>query len=100
MPDDLPRPIPSNRALPETKSDAPSASAHYMREAIAAIDAEFGEGYARANPALIASMIQASAIESAVNTGREAHGQAMALAPQITREVCETMLKLKPRLFG
>lgn len=101
MSNDLAHAIPPDDThLHDTKTDAPGAAAHYLRQAIAAIDAELGAGYARANPHLIASMVQASAIECAVNTGREAHGQAMDLAPRITREVCETMLQLKPRLFG
>ncbi|MEL6127210.1 MAG: hypothetical protein AAFR57_12575 [Pseudomonadota bacterium] len=75
--------------LDTTKATAPSAAAHYLREAIAAIDEEFGDGYAAAHPELIGMLVQASAIESAVNAGRIA-----------SRETCETLLKLKPRLFG
>ncbi|MEL6678733.1 MAG: hypothetical protein AAFQ51_08505 [Pseudomonadota bacterium] len=75
--------------LDTTKSSAPSAAAHYLREAISAIDEEFGEGYAAEHPELIGMLVQASAIESAVNAGRIA-----------SRETCETLLKLKPRLFG
>ena len=79
----------SRGMLDGTKSDAPNAAAHYFREAVAAIDAEFGEGYAAANPTLVGALVQASAIEAAVNAGRIA-----------SRETCETLLKLKPRLFG
>ena len=38
----------------------------WMRQAIQNIDAEFGAGFARNNPDLIAAMIQASAIDSGV----------------------------------
>ena len=77
------------RPLDETKARAPAAAAHYFRAAVAAIDAEFGEGYARAHPELVAAMVQAAAIDAAVNAGRIA-----------SRETNETLLRLKPRLFG
>ena len=95
MPDSLPDPARHPR-----HDAAPTATQHYLREAIAAIDGAFGEGYARQHPDLLAAMIQASAIEAAVEAGREAHGQAMALASRISEETCATILKLKPRLFG
>ena len=38
----------------------------WMRQAIQNIDAEFGAGFARNNPDLIAAMVQASAIDSGV----------------------------------
>lgn len=90
----------SRPPLDQTKTAAPDATAHYMNQAIETIDAAFGPGYAREHPDLLAAMIQASAIEAAVEAGREAHGQAMVLADRIGRETCETILKLKPRLFG
>ena len=72
-----------------TKAEATRTVAAYLAHARAAIDAELGEGYAASNPELVAAFLQASAIESAVNAGRIA-----------SRETCETLLKLKPRLFG
>lgn len=75
--------------LDETKDAAASAAAAYLRRAIDAIDAELGAGYAAANPELVAAMLQASAIEAAVNAGRIA-----------SRETNATLLQLKPRLFG
>ena len=60
-----------------------------LDRAVEAIDRRFGQGHAAAHPDLIAAYLQASAIESAVNAGRIA-----------SRETNETLLKLKPRLFG
>jgi hypothetical protein len=36
----------------------------WMRQAMQNIDAEFGDGYAKAHPELIAAMIQASVVDS------------------------------------
>ena len=77
-----------------------SRTAAYLDEAVAAIDAQFGEGFARQNPDLVASLVQTAAIDAAVATGRGAHDEALTLAQKISRETCETILKLKPRLFG
>lgn len=86
--------------LDPTKTRAPEATGHYMAQAVSMIDGAFGPGYAKDHPELLAAMIQASAIEAAVEAGREAHGQAMELADRLGRETCETILKLKPRIFG
>lgn len=82
------------------RADAGEASAQWLRSARAAIDAEFGEGFAAANPSLLAALVQASAIESAVLSGRHASSEAMTLVSRLSRETNETILKLKPRLFG
>ncbi|WP_397542317.1 hypothetical protein [Roseovarius salis] len=78
----------------------PTRAAHYLAEAVQAIDAQFGEGFARDNPDLVASLVQTQAIDAAVATGRGAHEEAMTLAERISRDTCETILKLKPRIFG
>lgn len=79
-----------DRPMPDaTRADAPGAVAHYVAAARDAIDAAFGDGHAAANPELVAAFVQACAIEAAVNAGRIA-----------SRETNETLLKLKPRLFG
>lgn len=70
------------------KRQAPPTAAFYLRESVAAIDAELGEGYAAAHPQLVAAMVQACAIERAVNSGRVS-----------VRDVCEALVSLKPRLF-
>lgn len=75
--------------LDHTKGHAPVAVAEYLRAAREAIDDVFGAGHAAANPELVAAFLQACAIEAAVNAGRIA-----------SRETNETLLKLKPRLFG
>ncbi|MEQ9242320.1 hypothetical protein [Roseovarius indicus] len=77
-----------------------SRAAAYLSEAVAAIDAQFGEGFARDHPDLMASLVQTQAIDAAVATGRGAHEEALTLAEKISRDTCETILKLKPRLFG
>jgi len=71
------------------KDRAAANAASHMRAAVAEIDAVFGEGYAARNPALVAAFLQTAAIEHAVQAGRAA-----------SRETNETLLKLKPRLFG
>ncbi len=68
---------------------APANVAGYLAAARDAIDATFGEGHAAANPELVAAFVQACAIETAVATARVA-----------SRETNETLLKLKPRIFG
>lgn len=75
--------------MDHTKREAPQAVARYLAEARAAVDAEFGEGHAARHPELVAAFLQACAIEAAVNAARIA-----------SRETNETLLKLKPRIFG
>lgn len=77
-----------------------SRAARYLADAVQAIDAQFGEGFARDHPELVASLVQTQAIDAAVATGRGAHEEALTLAEKISRDTCETILKLKPRLFG
>ncbi len=51
-----------------TRTDKPedeNYTAKAMREGVAAIDAEFGEGYARAHPELLAAFIQSEATQAA-----------------------------------
>lgn len=71
-----------------------------LSAAIRAIDAEFGPGYAREHPELVASLVQSASIDAAVAIGLEAHREALTLADRLGRETCETLLKLKPRFFG
>lgn len=80
----------------DPKGQAPETAARYLRAAVAAIDETFGEGYARDHPDLVASFLQASAIE----TGRGTSDRALDLIRHLSRETNETILKLKPRLFG
>jgi hypothetical protein len=42
---------------------APDTMEHYFLEAIAIIDKQFGEGYARENPVLVAAFIQGCATD-------------------------------------
>jgi len=72
----------------------------HLSDAIEAIDAAFGPGYARDNPALVAALVQSATIERAVETGYRAHGEALAAAREISAEMGATILKLKPRIFG
>jgi len=65
-----------------------------------AIDAQFGEGYARDHPDLVASLVQSATIEAAVATGYGAHQEALAAARQIGADLGDTLLELKPRFFG
>jgi hypothetical protein len=83
----------------ETRARAEEAAAAHLRAAVTAIDAAFGEGYARENPALVAHLVQASAIESAVETGRDLHRQTLETVQRLSRETNETILRLKPKLF-
>jgi len=79
---------------------ASATVARHLADAVEAIDAVFGEGHARANPALVAAFIQACAIEQAVAAGREASERTLETVRHLSRETNETILKLKPRLFG
>ncbi|SFO00607.1 hypothetical protein SAMN04487859_11314 [Roseovarius lutimaris] len=72
----------------------------HLPEAARAIDAQFGEGYAREHPDLVASLVQSATIEAAVATGYGAHQEALAAARQISAELGDTLLKLKPQFFG
>ena len=42
---------------------APMTIADYMRDAVKFIDEQFGEGFAKQNPALVSAFIQASALD-------------------------------------
>lgn len=77
-----------------------STAARSLAEAIRAIDGAFGEGYARANPDLVAALVQSATIEAAVATGYGAHQEALIAAREISAEMAATILKLKPRIFG
>lgn len=81
-------------------TDTPTAAARHLAEATRAIDAQFGEGYARDHPELVASLVQSATIDAAVSTGYGAHQEALAAAREISQEMGETILKLKPRIFG
>jgi hypothetical protein len=81
--------------MPETP-----AAARHLGAAVTAIDAQFGEGYAAQHPELIASLVQSATIEAAVATGHGAHQEAMSLAQSLTSQICETLLRLKPKFFG
>lgn len=72
----------------------------HLRAAREAIDAAFGPGHAAANPALVAAFLQGCAIEDAVHAARRLHRETLEFAGRISRETNETLLKLKPRLFG
>jgi hypothetical protein len=87
-------------ATPELSTAAASTTLGHLRDAVAMIDSEFGTGFARAHPELVASLVQASVLENLHATGREVHAEAMALASRVSRETNETLLKLKPRIFG
>jgi hypothetical protein len=59
----------------------------YLQEAVAAIDEEFGEGYAAANPGLVGAFIQAATLEESAKyhgwvletVGEEIEGAAKAI---------------------
>ncbi|MFD0857780.1 hypothetical protein [Roseovarius aquimarinus] len=83
--------------MPDSPDTAP---ARHLAEAVRAIDAEFGAGYAAKHPELVASLVQSATVEAAVSTGYGAHQEAMGLARELTSQICETLLKLKPKFFG
>ncbi|QPH53856.1 hypothetical protein [Pontivivens ytuae] len=70
-------------------AEAAARAARQLAEARAAVDAEFGQGHAAAAPELVAAMVQAAAIHTAVLAGKAA-----------SEETNRTLLQLKPRLFG
>lgn len=79
---------------------ATTGPVRHLSDAIAAIDAAFGPGYAREHPELVASLVQSATIEAAVARGYSAHQEALAAAREISAEMGATILKLKPRIFG
>lgn len=69
--------------------------AEYLDRAVAAIDEKFGDGYAKANPALVGAFIQACATDFnswvlANNSGGEwASDSGMTTAEALTQIACE-----------
>lgn len=91
--------------MSETHEDKAAArTEHFLKRAVAALDAEFGEGYAAANPALVGSFLQSASIESAVlsaDTALESTlGTVLPHADKSIERVCASLEYLKPRLFG
>ncbi len=82
------------------QADAAAAAGGYLRAAVERIDGIFGQGYAREHPELVAGMVQSMTIEAAVASGREAHEQVLAVVQRVSHETNDTILKMKPRLFG
>lgn len=82
-----------------TPQDPPAAARH-LRAAIVAIETEFGPDYAAQHPDLIAALVQSATIEAAVATGHGAHQEALGMAQSLTSQICETLLRLKPKFFG
>ncbi len=80
--------------------ETPPAAARHLRAAIAAIESEFGVEYAAKHPELVAALVQSATIEAAVRAGHDAHQEALALAKSLTSQICETLLRLKPKFFG
>lgn len=86
--------------LPEPEARAPAAAAHWLRASAAAVDETFGEGHAARHPELVAAMVQACAIETAVDEGRGTSARVLETLRSLSRETNATILKLKPKLFG
>jgi len=88
----------------EHEDKAAERTAHYLKRAVEALDAQFGEGYAAANPALVGSFLQSASIESAVlsaDTALESTlGTVLPHADKSIDKVCASLEYLKPRLFG
>ena len=60
-----------------TKPQANETAISAMEACAAALDAKFGNGYAKANPQLLAAMVQSSALDMA---GHSLNAAAMTLA--------------------
>lgn len=54
---------------PDATDRAAERTARHLAAAVEAIDAKLGEGYAAANPALVAAFLQSASIETAVLSG-------------------------------
>ena len=80
--------------------ESASAPARHLAEAVRAIDAQFGDGHAAKNPELVASLVQSATIHAAVAKGYGAHQEAIGAAHSLTSQICETLLRLKPKFFG
>ena len=83
---------------------AADRTAHFLKRAVSAIDAQFGDGYAAANPALVGSFLQSASIESAILSADAALettlGTVLPHADKSIERVCASLEYLKPRLFG
>ncbi len=83
---------------------AADRTAHYLKRAVETLDGQFGEGYAAANPVLVASFLQSASIESAVLSADAALESTLRTvlphADKSIERVCASLEYLKPRLFG
>lgn len=86
--------------MPEDVSPASKGTPSRHQRGAVEEDAYFGAGYAQEHPELVASLVQAFAIDAAVAAGQQAHAEALVAADRISREMGETILNLEPRLFG
>ena len=87
-------------AQPLSQRVAPPPVSTHLSAAVEAIDAQFGDGYAAKHPELVASLVQAGAIHSATTAALGAHEEALAALHSVSAATNETLLKLKPKLFG
>jgi len=88
----------------EHEDMAANRTALYLERAVQALDKQFGEGYAAANPVLVGAFIQSASIESAVLSAdaalETALGTVLPHADKSIERVCASLEYLKPRLFG
>lgn len=82
--------IPTITASAETlASQAPKTAADYMAAAVRHIDTQFGAGYAKSNPALVAAFMQTCAqdFHTAVSTSvmQQLYGSVTAVSDSVDR---------------
>lgn len=99
MQDSHARLAPGTEAPDSAEAQARTAAAGHLAAAVAAVENELGPGQAAANPALVASLVQAAAIHTAIGVAREIHTQTLETVARVSRDTNETILRLKPRLF-
>jgi len=84
----------------DTINRAEERSAAHLGAAAAAIDAQFGEGYAAQNPTLVAAFLLSATAETAILSGEATVRKLDERIERSTERVCGAMESLRPRLFG
>lgn len=82
-------------------NDTPAErSAAHLKSAAEAIDRQFGEGYAAANPNLVAAFMLSATAETAILSGEATVEKLDQRIERSSERMCNAIENLRPRLFG
>lgn len=90
----------SAKLLSDRSDAAAERTTAHLKAAIHEIDGAFGDGYAAANPALVAAFLQSASLESIVLSGESVATLLDNRAERSVAQLCSAMESLRPRLFG